>query len=116
METKFTKGEWKIFKPKGGCAHTVTSKDYEGYSRTIAIAYPVNQKNPINCLNDDEKVEAEANAKLIATAPELLQALNFSLSIIDRLCDDYSEIANKHANFTMEEFNKIMDVIKKATE
>jgi len=44
---------------------------------------------------------------------ELLEALKFANTIIERLSDDYSAIAGKHANYTKGEANKIEGVIKK---
>ena len=58
METKHTKGEWK----QQPCTEGI-----EIYSNDLAIA-----RIPKNYAN---KQEAEANAKLIAAAPKLLEAL-----------------------------------------
>ena len=96
-----TKGKWK-------------ADDIDVYSednKHIAQAYDANDTH----IADMDIEKARANAKLIAAAPDLLEALKFSLTIIDRLSDDYSTIANKHANFTQGEFKKIDKAIKKAT-
>ena len=62
----------------------------------------------------DAVFEDAQERKVRDAAPDLLEALKFSLTIIDRLSDDYSSIANKHANFTQGEFKKINQAIKKA--
>lgn len=66
METKYTKGEWKI-----ETAHSKLPKDCTTYyiftSHDMAIC-EFTRANHI-------KEETEANAKLIAAAPELLEAL-----------------------------------------
>lgn len=62
----------------------------------------------------DPVPNAMANARLISAAPDLLEALQLAASIIDRLSDDYSAIAKRHANFTRGESNTIENAIKKA--
>lgn len=44
------------------------------------------------------------------------EVLKLANKIIDRLSDDYSSIANKHANYTRGEANIIEQAIQKATE
>ena len=68
-------------------------------------------------LLDAEQVgekEAEINAKLIAAAPELLEALQLVIGIIkDTAEDEYSRTLKEM--FTREEYIKITETIKKAT-
>ena len=62
METKHTQGEWSVSKTVNDYAiHT------EGSPKDIALVYEYSRAIP--------KEEAEANAKLIAAAPDLLQSL-----------------------------------------
>jgi hypothetical protein len=100
METKFTKGNW-IFSKYSPIDYGVHSESGNG--------------NDIALVRGDSE-EAEANAKLITSAPELLNALILANNIIERMSDEYSAIANKHANFTMGESRIIENAIRKATE
>jgi hypothetical protein len=77
--------------------------------------------NEVEVLTEDQQynyvaLRNEVAAKLITAASDLLDALVFAGEIIDRLCEDYSMVANRHANFTTGEYNRIMRAIKKATE
>ena len=78
-EFKGTKGEWKV---------KVGNWDYSVniYSAKIHICHAYGRLN-----NDDEHVssveEMEANAKLIAAAPELLEALQIAVKNM-RLADE----------------------------
>lgn len=65
MKTKHTKGEWGIrFKRRIGynASHTIIYADKEGIAEII-------------CEFDGQNKQIEANAKLIAAAPELLKGL-----------------------------------------
>lgn len=70
METKFTKGEWKLCIYDSGCEYGreprnwVVSKLPLGKELTISKTF---------CVGDIE--EERANAKLIAAAPDMLDAL-----------------------------------------
>ena len=68
METKFTKGEWKVstIGYNNGVGHVVA--DIEDYEHEICTLYRGGEENI-------------ANAKLIAAAPELLQALLYGHEI-----------------------------------
>lgn len=59
--------------------------------------------------------ECEANARLIAAAPSLLEALKEASSIIDRLCEEFSTVAKRHASYTNGEAKRINAAIKSAT-
>lgn len=67
METKFTKGEWEVNFHNLHAKHFEISSSQKGiFTRTYYGSKP-----PVIDMN-----EALANAKLIASAPELLEALN----------------------------------------
>jgi hypothetical protein len=105
MKTKHTKGEWH--KRNGDIEnHFEIIGDY-GTHKTIALL-------PLRAFV--EKDEAEANAKLIAAAPDMLIALQKAVEVIERMSDEYSSIANRHASYTVGESKIIEGAIKKATE
>jgi hypothetical protein len=95
MKTKHTQGKWVL-----------ADLSYTGVNTTV-----LNEKEEVICdtwFNDDGLTilsgEPEANAKLIAAAPELLKACNFALQGIEKGQID---------NITIK---VLEDVIKKATE
>jgi hypothetical protein len=92
METKFTKGVWvEKLNP--------LSKNKERYVEStngVLIAY-------VKPEDIDDYEEVEANAKLIAAAPELLQSLQGAIFILrqEGFLDDaeyYEEIVKKQLN------------------
>ncbi|MEI6752390.1 MAG: hypothetical protein WCK78_04410 [Paludibacter sp.] len=88
MEAKHTKGEWK---QKGNHVWSINPLPTEVKGKAlIAIC-------------DNSMLNAEANAKLIAAAPELLEAL---IELYDSLPDGYESIS----------LPKVRNAIKKATE
>ena len=90
METKFTKGKW----------HPV---NYAGYW----CIQTENYYNKQDLLDENKCSEAEANAKLIAAAPELLENL---IRIIDRIEE------NDYQNSFPSAYERAKKAIKKATE
>jgi hypothetical protein len=100
MKTKHTPGEW-IFNKYTPCDFGVHS--IEGRGNDIALVRGTDE-------------EAEANAKLIAAAPVMLEALQKAIEVIERLSDEYSTIANHHASYTVGEARIIEGAIRKATE
>jgi hypothetical protein len=104
---KYTKGEWRMIYPAINAPNEFIIGDCDGF--TLASVY-----GALGTPNDME--EAEANAKLIAAAPDLLEALVLANSILDRMSSEYAMIANKHANFTRGESNIIERAIEKATK
>ena len=69
-EFKGTKGEWKAEKPKGSNGYWFVNNESNN-SGAIATCY--------NVSGLETDLETEANAKLIASAPELLEALQYFL-------------------------------------
>ena len=86
---KHTKGEWKIDSDNGNIM-----------SGEITVAIPHGSAGRIV----DIKEEHDANAKLIAAAPEMLKRLKYVVS--------WLEDANVHKTFV----KHFKDTIKKATE
>lgn len=93
MEFKGTKGNFKAGENKALVG--IFSED----EKQIAVVHGKNRYE---------------DAKLMAAAPELLEALQLSISIIERISDEYSELANKHSSFTQGEYNKLQKAIEKA--
>lgn len=98
-ETKFTKGEWFYFK-NNDRLKVATNQNYT--NTTLAEVFAA---------EEDADGTDEANAKLIAAAPELLDAL----MQINGLIADVSNIENGKIN--LGELAKIsINAIKKATK
>ncbi len=83
METKHTKGEWRV------------DNEYSSGNRGIT------------------RIEIEANAKLIAAAPDLLEAL---IEMNKWVCVNFPEHGMSHEFGSCASFNKMRTAIKKATE
>ena len=96
METKHTKGEWEVFKPDHmGCTNVSIGKN-AGFNQFVELWHHQNSKE-----------ESEANAKLIAAAPELLEAL---ININNILNSAYQSSKDE------EILDITINAIKKATE
>ena len=108
MEKKFTKGNWNISDDTSEC-YLVKSDD----GGLIAFVYDGDI--------DDEAIHmdvVQANAKLIAAAPDMLEALTNILKIVE----DSEGVAGYHLNgdtAKWDEFDEVTNAIKtinKATE
>lgn len=103
METKHTNGKWTVVDSGGKVISQTSANSYADIcilaDRPLAIS-----------------PEVEANAKLIAAAPEMLIALQKAVEVIERMSDEFSAIANRHASYTVGESRIIEGAIKKATE
>lgn len=93
METKHTPGEWEIKSETARQNARVIHKEQGFCIATI---------NPID--------EAEANAKLISAAPELLEALQLIL-----ITCDIKNINEEYGQLDTHWTNKVLNAIKKAT-
>ncbi len=90
METKHTPGEWKVI-PYNGYQKCIGTDKYTICHTTIA-------------LEDKDKVQAEANAKLIAAAPDLLAA---ALQIKNEIDTE---------GLLQGSYEKLLEAIEKATK
>lgn len=95
MKTSHTQGQWKI---TGELKNQIRCKD----NHVLANV------NPLNVYG---KEETQANTKLMAAAPELLEALNGAKSLIERMCI-VCDLKEEGFN----EYNDSVKAIKKATE
>ena len=113
METKFTKGEWKIVGGEYGLYDHI--KDDKGRFIAEVKSYEIGKKYP-------NRRERKANSKLIASAPEMYEALaetEKDLCVLETTMRQI-ELTDKRAEGMVElvikwrERNK--QVLKKATE
>jgi N-acetylneuraminic acid mutarotase len=103
---KYTQGEWKV---SGGTTEGTIQCDPESSVCT-------KHGNEIARIFGKTIEESKANAKLIAAAPDMLEALQKAVEVIERMSDEYSAIAGHHASYTNGEAKIIEGAIKKATE
>lgn len=103
METKFTKGNWYVSTDK---------YDINEYGVIGVDISTTNELNIITVWGDGKEITevTEANAKLIAAAPDLLQSLYQILSLYEQLAVALPLIIKE------EWYNKAKEAIKKATE
>lgn len=97
MKTEFTKGEWKAIKPRHSNGFWYVNSEQLDCG-SIATCY--------HGIKGDS--EAEANAKLIAAAPDLLAALNETIDLINW--------GRSEGHFDDTVYNKAISAIKKATK
>lgn len=113
-EFKGTKEEWKISTDKWGCVELGNNAIIACYSKSGNKGY-----------NEDDILEANANAKLIASAPCLLEALQYIINDIkpEDACRGKFESFEKSKAYvgskrlpTDEAILRCIEAIKKATE
>jgi hypothetical protein len=80
MNTKHTPGPWTVFNPDDGECHRYPGIDSE--SETIII---YGNEDEVSGVRGQSKEVAEANARLIAAAPELLEVLVEILPIAETM-------------------------------
>lgn len=90
MEKKHTPGPWQLKVAEFGGPHEVSFAP-KSYGRIASVFTPGFQNLP----EAPTTQECEANARLIAAAPDLLEALEAALEYLDANPDDYS---NPRAN------------------
>lgn len=104
-----TKGQWKIKHSLSNYSFNIVGSVFGGKYKIARIPYPYDNNFPKE-LNEREKLEAEANAKLIAAAPELLEALqSIATGEISGNTKNYKDTV-----FIMKQI--AIEAIKKATE
>jgi len=102
MENKHTPGPWHPVYISGVCT-SIGNTDGDGYYELIAdMILPETDAE-----YEEQKANIEANAKLIAAAPEMLDALIAAKDAIDDLMD----IADGYDK----DLEKVLSAIKKAT-
>lgn len=105
METKHTKGEWTVIKNGLNSKFSPPRKLFLINSINKTSVNQVSNIAKITMQIDINDLESEANAKLIASAPDLLENL---IRCVDRLEE------NRLGHFTA--VRRAKEAIKKATE
>jgi hypothetical protein len=112
MKTEFTKGNWIIFAGKSKEFHIFVEK-----GGSLDFIY-----HRVATIFETSRAKREANAKLIAAAPELLKALDCIKSVID-ICANANDdvLSNERASVyksiqKSDTYKLIEKAIKKATE
>ena len=98
MEAKFTKGEWKALKT--GLNETCIFSDID-MEHIFKITH-----------NEVSKMQSDANAKLIAAAPDMFNALEELLAQVKQFTD--GNIGEQ--DYFRDEISNAKKAIKKATE
>lgn len=110
MEFKGTKGEWEIKHSESKDAFNIVGTIVGGHYKIARIPYLVTES--LIEVNKREKSEAQANAKLIACAPELLEMV--------KILQDYlTDTLDEYGGESLEKRKSIIDandLLKKATE
>jgi len=106
MEFKGTKGNWKL--EKNGSFFEVNCDNESSKMRVNVLLIKENENKTLH--TDSHCKEAEANAKLIACAPELLECLSGLVYDVQNLIQEH-DIEWQQAGY----YNHAVEVIKKAT-
>ena len=95
-EFKGTQGKWKVKHSESKTAYNVIGTN-PGLKYKVARC-PYMAIPSCDELNERDKEEAKANAQLIATAPELLEALQKAICYVpidEEDFDDFARVINK---------------------
>ena len=111
METKFTKGEWKIERGRSGFEDKIIT------DKGVRIA---EVKSYGKGFKDATQKERVSNSKLIAAAPDMSEALSAMIRIKDiYMPSDINEVRPEHYDemtVLFKAFGQMEEVIKKATK
>lgn len=105
MKTQHTKGEWELQYVSGVCIGVGTELTDHYFQMIVNTILPDNDED-----YETQSKEIEANAKLIAAAPELLEACTRALESIKIYAKDGYIMKGTEAE------NLLRNAIKKATE
>jgi len=110
---KHTKSEWKT--ENNGDGFTLFTGDTDGYHTMIGEIYLDDGSNGMPDVRTiPPEKEAEANAKLISAAPDLLRlALDFQTAFNERV---QMKPEPEHLKWFVEVTRRMTDIIAKATE
>jgi hypothetical protein len=97
MKTKHTQGKWIV-------GHTERAEDSFNDPDTIIQEITEQDGSFIACVND--RHEAEANARLIASAPELLEACKNALQCLNDYELDYPKCDRARFEFLQQAIEK----------
>ncbi len=102
MEAKHTQGEWKLNHNslQGSLSNYIITESGE---KICGISINYDGINNVQKFN-----EAEANAKLIVAAPEMLEALKMCINHVGTIANKSEPARNA--------YNKAKEIIQKATE
>lgn len=101
MDTKFTKGNWLLKNPIA---------KYAGYNNLWFCIIESEDRHIIQKIYGKTKEEAEANAKLIAAAPEMLEACMTAKAMYE------AQGITPESIIGGEQYSSLLNTIKKATE
>lgn len=103
-EFKHTPGNWEVDKQKSSI---VRMNDY------LRIEQIATAENLPECMSlDDLEAEGNSNAKLIAAAPDLLDAAQYAIECLERLNTELGQIGDNGD----QAYNALKQAIEKATK
>lgn len=107
-EHKHTKGPWKIHSTKQGYPYQIETSDGRPITRWGCFIKPTSE-------------ESHANARLIAAAPDLLEAVEHATGFISAMCElagiEDDIILNARRKDTGESYElRLSDIIQHATD
>lgn len=103
METKHTAGQWQVSKTVNDYAIYADSND----TKDIAAVYQYSRSIP--------QEEAEANAKLIAAAPDMLSTIDEAINQLQNFLDNYVVAGGESETIIKGEIKNLQAVYYKAT-
>lgn len=108
-ETKFTTGEWQM-------SILPIRDSFGAFQRTIFVINALQQKRQIATICSVDKEINDANARLIAAAPDMLAALQEAADMLGTIRPiQFEEDEGLEDGSVMSVFAKVNSAIKKAT-